>query len=146
MGVRRGRPRAPTSKHKLAGTFRADRHAKKKEPEAAGEPYMIGALDGHALDLWQRVVPPLAAAKIARAIDSAQLFAMCQWWAEFRGFQENTNIDGYKRACMMATAYKQFSAIASRFGLTPADREALSAIPEPGGDTPFANLMRNLMR
>jgi phage terminase small subunit len=141
LGVAKsGRPRKPTSKLKAQGTYRADRHAR-KEPHAAGDPYEIGEMKGHARQLWDRVVPELVRMKVATAVDSAQLFAMCHWWREYRELQTLNSMDKYNRMIAMATAYKQFSAIASRFGLTPVDRASLE-IEKSTADNPFLALMR----
>jgi phage terminase small subunit len=136
----RGRPRKPTSQHKLEGTFRADRH-EKNEPRPSGEPYKIGELGVHALVLWDRVVPELVRMKVATAIDSPELFAMCEWWGEYRDLQTNKEMDPYNRACAMAASYKQFRSIAARFGLTPADRAKLDIDEADPNDNPFFRFM-----
>lgn len=140
MAGKRGRPRKPAATHKLAGTFRPDRH-KKNEPRPEGEPYQIEKLEGFAAELWDRVVPELVRMKIATAIDSPQLFAMCQWWQEFRELQSDIEMDPYKRTCAMAGAYKQFGAIAAKFGLTAADRANLDIDDGEEEDSPFAALL-----
>jgi len=137
MAAGRGRPRSPTSKHVLSGTYRHDRH-QRNEPRPDGEPYKIGELEGEALILWDRVVPELVRLKVATAIDSPELFAMCQWWAEYRGLQLDVGLETYKRMCAMAAAYKQFRTIASRFGLTPADRAGLDIDANSEETNPFA--------
>ncbi len=136
MGGKRGRPRIPTSKHRLAGTFRRDRH-NHSEPKPDGQPYKIAKLTGAALELWDQVVPELTRMKIATALDSAELFAMCKWWGEYRNLQLDTDLDSYKRMCAMAAAYKQFRTIASRFGLTPADRAGLDINADSQEANPF---------
>ena len=75
------------------------------------------------------------------AIDSAELYAMCQWWAEYRKLQLNTKLEAYKRMCAMSAAYKQFRTIASRFGLTPADRASLDVNDADQEENPFAALL-----
>jgi phage terminase small subunit len=137
MGGKRGRPRTPTSKLRLAGTFRPDRHTR-SEPKPDGEPYKIAELSGAALVLWDRVVPELTRMKIATALDSAELLAMCEWWGEYRMLQHNKKLEPYKRMCAMAAAYKQFRTIASRFGLTPADRAGLDIDGDDQETNPFA--------
>lgn len=138
---KRGRPRKPTSRHKAEGTFRADRHAR-SELKPDGAPYEIGELKGHARELWDKVVPELIRLKVATAIDSPQLFAMCEWWGEYRKVQTDTKMDKYNRMVAMATAYKQFATIASRFGLTPVDRASLE-IEKTTASNPFLALMRS---
>jgi phage terminase small subunit len=132
---KRGRPRKPTAKLKAQGTFRRDRHAR-KEPQALGAPYEIGSLTGHARELWDQIVPELVRMKVATAVDSPQLFAMCQWWSEYRTLQTEKKMEKYNRMVAMATAYKQFASIASRFGLTPVDRASLE-IEKSTADNPL---------
>ena len=86
-------------------------------------------------------MPELIRMKIATAIDSAELYAMCQWWAEYRKLQLNTKLEAYKRMCAMSAAYKQFRTIASRFGLTPADRASLDVNDADQEENPFAALL-----
>ena len=119
-----GRPRKPTAVHKMQGTLRTDRHTN-NEPVATGEPEKMGQLTGHALKMWKQLVPQLVETGIAKSIDSAELFALCQWWGEFRKWQLDKKADPYKRMLAMATAYKQFRTIAAKFGLSPSDRASL---------------------
>ena len=139
--AKKGRPRKPLEKHRADGTFRADRHSR-KEVKSTGEPYQIGELDEHGLDLWNRIVPELVKMKIATAIDSPQLFAMCDWWSEYRKFQTDKRMEKYKRVCSMAAAYKQFATIASKFGLTAVDRASLE-IDKTSASNPFLALIRS---
>jgi P27 family predicted phage terminase small subunit len=140
MAGKRGRPRTPTSKLKLSGTLRSDRHAR-NEPKPTGEPYQIAKLDGLALELWKKIVPELVRMKVATAIDSAMLYALCRWWQVYRKLDEDEEMESYKRICAMAAAMKQVNAIGSRFGLTPVDRASLDINDSNEEASPIAALL-----
>lgn len=128
-----GRPRKPTAKHKLDGTFREDRHGGRGDASIAlpGTPEMPVGLGDDARELWLQVVAQLMQAKIVVQIDSSQLEAMCRWWARY--------MENERHACEYAhdieageiyerrakRAWDAFDKVASRFGLTPADRAKL---------------------
>ena len=128
-----GRPRKPTAKHKLEGTFRPDRHGDRGDLllDLPGSPQMPGGLNDDARELWLRVVTQLTRAKVAVEIDSSQLEAMCRWWARY--------LENERHACEFAhdieagdvyekrakRAWDAFDKVAARFGLTPADRAKL---------------------
>lgn len=61
---------------------------------------------------------------LATELDSYELTAMCQWWGRYQEHMALAS-DDYRQHNMAVTAYKQFRAIASKFGLTPVDRVGL---------------------
>ncbi|MEN1680330.1 MAG: P27 family phage terminase small subunit [Planctomycetota bacterium] len=81
------------------------------------------------MKLWKALVPQLVSTGLAKSVDSAELFALCQWWGEYRRWDLDKKSDPYKRLVGMATAYKQFRTIAAKFGLTPSDRASLNVTP-----------------
>jgi P27 family predicted phage terminase small subunit len=132
-----GRPRKPTAKHKLDGTFRKDRHGDRADVgmDLPGQPIMPAGLSDDARELWVRVVGQLTRSKVAVEIDTSQLEAMCRWWARY--------LENERHACEFShdieagdmyekrakRAWDAFDKVASRFGLTPADRAKLK-LPE----------------
>ena len=130
------RPRKPLEQHKADGTYRADRHGgvvSADEVAGSGSPQMPTTFKGHAKSCWNSVVKLLVDAKIARAIDTPHLVAMCEWWARYRTVSDaidkvDPGVDPmlYCRLEGVAVkAWSMFSRIAGRFGMTPADRASL---------------------
>lgn len=121
-----GRPPTPTSKLKLHGGYRKERHAgRDKEPVATGEPVQVIPLGDDGKALWDFVVPKLIASKVARSIDSPALTAMCFWWDEWRK-ADSIEVARYRRLALRDT-FAMWQSLASRFGLTPSDRTKLQA-------------------
>jgi hypothetical protein len=118
----RGRPKKSANQHALEGTFRPDRHGETNEPSAEGEPFQIIALDGHALELWNQIVPRLVKMEIAKAIDSFALCTMCRLAASLNDILDDVEIDEYKRSGAVAAILKQLNVYVEKFGLTPVDR------------------------
>lgn len=96
----------------------------------AGSVTMVVPLEGWAEEFWNHNVPRLVEVGLATELDSHELCAMCEWWAEYRKWQEmrgteEVPINDYRRMTGMAASYKQFRTIAAKFGLTPTDRVGL---------------------
>lgn len=129
-----GRPRKPIAQHVLDGTYRHDRHADTWQP--TGEPETPDWLGPDAQALWQSIVPPLVASGVATALDAAELAALCDWWGMYRqAIDKLPTLDPdsklyFKTQMIAVTSFKQFSAIASKFGLTPSDRAKLQVTPQ----------------
>ena len=137
-----GRPRKPSEQLMRSGQFRLDRHGDRQEPRAVGEPVRLRGLDRYARQLWDHLVPKLVQLGVATDVDGPALQALCEWWSECRQARESTGHQ-YRRVIMMATAWKQFSSIASRFGLTPADWANLRIQTQPETDDPFDAYLRS---
>ena len=129
------RPRKPLDVLKVTGAYRADRHADRENaPKPTGEPAMPQWLDEEASAFWQATVPELAAMGVARSVDGPALAGMCRWYSVWRKADarlQQGDGDSYKLTVEAATGWKNYSAVAAKFGLTPGDREKLS-VPEPG--------------
>lgn len=131
----RGRPPKPLEQHALDGTYRPDRHGDQGAAvQAAGEPVMPADFSGEARACWESVVAPLVALKVARGLDQPALVALCEWWARYRRYaaafdapeaMELDVLHQTRLGSLAALAWDQFSRIAARFGLTPADRQRL---------------------
>lgn len=118
----------------------------KPSPKADGVPVMPRGMRPDAQKMWKLVVPMLTDLKIAKAIDTTMLQSMCEWYARYRelmfppgGLIEVAAECNLDEALMMvlysnlqdvnrpAKAFAMFERVASRFGLTPADRAKLIA-------------------
>ena len=127
-----GRPRKPTEKHLLDGTFRKDRHGPvPADLGTAPPPVKPADLTGPAGEFWNRVTVLLAG--VVRDRDGEQLAELCRWWARVQkvGAALDKSAPGslvYGRLMNQAsTASATFDRIAKRFGMTPADRAAVAA-------------------
>ena len=140
------RPRKTSEMLKLAGTYRADRHADREhEPQADGHRKIPDWLDETAVAFWQRVVPELVAMRVAHAVDTDALAGMSRWYSAWRQADEKLQTgdgDSYKRSIEATTAWKNFTALAAKFGLTPADRANLSVPPPPLPVDPLNELLQ----
>jgi P27 family predicted phage terminase small subunit len=115
----------------MRGTYRADRH-EINEPEANGEPVMPAWLDGDAAEFWQRVIPELVQMGLAKAVDADALAGMARWHSIWRAADAKLQAgsgDSYKLTIEATTAWKNFSALAGKFGLNPSDRTKIKADP-----------------
>lgn len=127
----RGRPPKPVEKHVLDGTYRADRHGPLAGPAGATAPPPAKPADlaGEAAELWDHLSRLLAGVVCER--DGTHLAELCRWWAELRRTQAGlatAEVGGVRYTALLAAAAKcsqQFDRLASRFGLTPADRARL---------------------
>ena len=135
-----GRPRKPLGVLKLAGTYRPDRHAAREHaPQPGGYPKMPDWLDGEARALWESTVPTLIDMGIARGVDAPALAGLCRWYSVWRQADarlQRGDGDSYKGSIEAAAAWKNYSAVAAKFGLTPVDREKISVTEttEPEND------------
>ena len=69
---------------------------------------------------------------------------MSRWYSAWRQADAKLQTgdgDSYKRSIEATTAWKNFTALAAKFGLTPADRAHLSVPPLPLPDDPLVELM-----
>lgn len=121
-----GRPPTPTALLSLYGGLRDDRHAGRvSEPRPEGCALPVVSLNGDALACWEHYVPRLIQMGVATEVDSHELVAMCEWWAEYRKWQTMNDENDYRRLTGMAVAHKQFASIGAKFGITARDRVGL---------------------
>jgi len=127
---RSGRARKTTEQHILAGSFRGDRHGPRpREDELVSIPHRPDGLDEEAMWLWDLVVSDLATKGIARKLDTAMLWSMCEMWSLYRRahvLAVANPVDKETRCAVLA--YRDaFERAAVRCGLPPADRARLTA-------------------
>lgn len=150
-GSKRGPKPKPTAIHQLHGTFRPTRHGPTEHPidELIGLPEMPPGMPEQAIKLWKAVVPQLVKAKVAVQLDSIELASMCRWWCQYNELMtmvesdapydketENRQARLERRA---KAAWHTFDSIASRYGLTPADRARLRVdTKKQVGDDPLS--------
>lgn len=129
---RSGRKPKPTVLHIAHGTYNAtnhrDRadHPKNAETNYEGEPTQLRGLGADGRWLWKNVVDNTPKAILAR-IDSAMLFGLARWWQIWRDADREAAEGSAKAVQRAANAWRQFTSIASQFGMTPTARAKLRA-------------------
>jgi len=106
---------------------------------------MPADLEGAAAELWRSIVPRLSKAGAVTPADVPALADMCLCWQRLQEAEEAIQregliIEGYRGsrvkhpAASLARSYREsFQKWATRFGLSPADRQRLPAEPAPRG-------------
>jgi len=107
----------------------------------SGMPTKPDGLDSIASEAWDDIVPKLFEQGRATSVDALQLQGLCEWWSEYRKACD-TQCDAYRRAVLKAVAWKQFSAIATKFGMSPKDRQRMPKVDVVNPDDPIARLIR----
>jgi phage terminase small subunit len=129
----RGRPRKPTSLHIVEETLDPSKHADRAfEPLADGTPRCPRDLKGEARKFWERVVPQLVRMGVAKAADRESLVVLANLWAcwvQAATMAEIAATDPKVRSAMLGYS-AEWSRLAARFGLTPADRSKIQATPQ----------------
>ena len=186
----RGRARKSIAEKKRDGTYRPDRDSH-SYPEAKGTPVKPDYLNEQASALWDWLTPQLVELGVASAVDTQQLSALCEWWAEYRRAADrvinhetslleiakgvNRIADAMlvdtgdcetadrvlrdigsvlqwvdkkeaSRISAMQKAYREFTSIASKFGLTPTDRTALRQVESPEKADPLNEFLKHQER
>ncbi len=132
-----GMPAKPTAELKLMGNYDKRRHANRAdETLAIGMPRKPEGMSAQEAWLWDTVVDTMPAAALS-SLDTATLIGLCWWWGEWRRLTaaiEDGGCDAYRASCMAASAWKQFSGMASKFGMSPVDRTKIQLPNNGGGD------------
>lgn len=151
------RPRKPTALLEFTGAFRKDpqrRRARSSEPKlekGLGEPPTW--LDAVAVEEWWRVMPDLEKSGVAARVEATSLACYCQAVSRLRKAEEQIARDGItvstpqgvKKHPAVNIAERAAALIrlfASDFGMTPASRSRVQAIPnaEQKPDNEFASV------
>lgn len=123
-----GRRAKPATLHMKQGTYKPGRH--QVQPTAGGELIRPTGLGQHGLRLWNSVIEFVESTG-AGECDTECLAGMCRWYQQFRviydRLQKLKPDDPRHRELLYtaAAAWRAFADMASRFGLTPADRAKL---------------------
>lgn len=140
-----GRPRKPTESHKLAGTYRADRHAGGLDALiAASVPVKPSYFHADTAKVWDAIIAAIPAEALSSldtwALEQCAVSAsMSRWHAELlQGFPADE--DSQKAFLKFSD---KFERLAARFGLTPADRAKIKAGAQVPDDDPLS-LLGNL--
>jgi phage terminase small subunit len=127
-----GRHPKPLKLAIMDGTYRTDRN--KFSPGAGGEIKRPNGLGRYGNKLWKSTIDYVVAIGGGEC-DTESLASMCKWYNEYRriafSVEKMSPMDDNYRTLLyaMATAFRQFSDMAGRFGLTPVDRAKLKVEP-----------------
>ena len=148
-----GKPRKPTAKHKLDGTYRGDRHAGLGEvtfPDADLKP--PAELNEAGRGEWNALAPDLHRQGMLTRADRTAFTLYCQAYADYASITRKLNRKGApdhgtpKRKDMVLERMKAYTIlkdVMARFGFTPSDRAGLPAAPpkepEPAGEDVFGD-------
>lgn len=125
-----GRRPKPATIHMREGTYQPSRH--KTSPIAGGGIAKPANLGRYGSRLWDTVIDFVYQAGGGEC-DTEALTGMCHWYNDYRRLQMRLkklrpgNKEFNKLIYTTATAWRQFMDVASRFGLTPADRAKLKS-------------------
>lgn len=139
-----GRPPKPTAQHKVEGTYNSTRHKARIDGTfETGKPAKPESLSGRASLCWDLIVAGTPDSVLC-LVDGLSLEAAARWFAKWDEWMTNIeqNPGGYKGQILAGHAWNQFQTIASKFGLTPADRAKIKAPDGPGEDDPLVSLLK----
>ena len=137
----RGRKPKPLSLHRLAGTWRADRHSGAPEPPPGADPPAWLSPAAHVE--WHRLAGPLAEAGMLTPWDADALGELCELLVELvaaaeamRGVELVAETTAGRRVAPELLAYERLHKLVlplmRDFGLTPASRPRMPrAEPAP---------------
>jgi len=162
-----GRRKLPSHLKVVTGTQRVGRTNAAEPKPAVGRPRIPAHLSGHSRVAWRMYAPLLERMGVLSVNDALALERLCQCYAEIRTFEEVIARDGvtYRAPVLdkrgqpvfdkdgvpalgmvrirpevaaQADADRRFKAWLTEFGLTPAARSKVNAIPpnkrEPGSE------------
>ena len=106
------------------------------EAQATGAPECPADLGKHAQWLWDSVVDDLVRLNVAKKLDTAHLWAMCEVWGLYRAAMEVAIKDPTDKDARIAVVsyLASFETAAAKCGLSPADRAKLTVVPEQAVD------------
>lgn len=152
----RGRPRKPTPKHILDGTFRNDRHSDAEPKPEPGIPTCPKHLSKLARQMWKELVAVLGETGVLTLADANALGLYCEAYSDWRQAKEMIEATGavladdesgriYKspHRVILNEAIAQMQSLGASLGLDPAARTRLKVPPPaPKVDNPKARFFR----
>jgi P27 family predicted phage terminase small subunit len=155
---RSGPPKKPTRLKLIQGTFRKDRAIPNEVKPAVASPVVPGHLSDEAKVEWGRLSQELECLGLLSRIDRAALAAYCECWSDWvEACRMCATKDGQDRKVIKTVAgnfiENPYYSIKKRaaelmhkflteFGMTPASRSRINAMPKDGGAkaNPFSRL------
>jgi len=143
---RRGPPKKPAALKVVQGTFRPDRAPKSPSRAQSGAPRAPKGMSQLGLGCWRRMVPRLIEAQVLTELDREMLAAFCECWAAYWDLKAIVQKEGYTTmgsrgnlrphpaVGAMKVQLDYVVRLGREFGLTPASRSRIEALPEPPTD------------
>lgn len=165
-----GRPRKPTYLKLVTGTQRASRVNPAEPKPTLGRPRIPGHLTSHARVAWCTYAPLLEKMGVLSVNDALALERLCECYAEIRTHAAVLAADGMTwraplvsssgvvqkdmdgkpmfgpvkvrpEVAALADADRRFKGWLTEFGLTPAARSKVKAMPEQDAPAPGSDLL-----
>lgn len=121
--------RKPSALKLLSGTFRPDRARNEPQPPVGATPPPYLPSSGPARAAWDRLAPGLIETRVLTEADAEALAIGCMALAEFLSARRRKA--EWRRA---DSAWKRYTSILKDFGLTPASRTRVAAVPASPSD------------
>lgn len=144
--------RVPSETKKLRGTFRKDRSSADEPADPVSLPECPDWLDDEGRSEWERLAPLLVARRTVTDASRGLLATLCQAWSVFvhasRKFNEmrdegDVSAQDVRRwSAAMTEASGTYMRAAAEFGIGPASRTKVVALPEQKGDDGKAKFFR----
>lgn len=143
---KRGPPPKPRALKVVQGTLRKDREPESPVELEPGIPEPPEGMGDEARRCWDRLVPVLVTVRILTVIDREALVMLCNSWAHYwylqgvveeEGFTYTSakgNVLQHPAVSSMNKALENCLRLAREFGLTPASRSRIEALPKPPED------------
>lgn len=136
-------PRPPKSieQHKLEGTYRADRHAKRLDLGNDAPP-PPSDLTGAEAELWRHITDAIPVAKV----DALALRVLVESWRLYRrAYDDFVASPGRDERITWRSCQDAFLAVCRQFGMTPVSRSQVKAeAPEVDPDDPLQNILARM--
>jgi P27 family predicted phage terminase small subunit len=113
-----------------------------------------GWLKGHAMAIWQEIVPELERLGLLTLLDRAAVLCYCQAWAEFLLSTEVLEKDGryvqrgtgglasHPAIAQQRTAWRAIKDFSALFGLDPSSRSRISVPQKADEDDPMSEFLK----
>lgn len=122
----RGRPRKPSAIRELEGN--RSRTAIPPDLPLQGVPECPPQLQGRAKTHFNFVAAELSSIGVTKRLDTEALAVLADLWRHYWQCSDEGDVDG------LCKVVAKWSALAGKFGLTPADRAKLMAAPAEKAD------------
>jgi len=120
----------PTALKMVQGTYRRDRARAEPQPAVGAKPPPWLPTHGPARAAWRRLAPDLVATRVLTVADAEALALGCIALADYLAVRDD-DAAGWRRA---DACWKRYLAVLVQFGMTPAARVRVAAVPVPPAD------------
>lgn len=146
------RRRVPTETKKLRGTFRKDRASSDEPADPVSLPECPAWLDDEGKAEWERLAPLLVSRRTVTDASRGLLAILCSSWSMFvhatmtvnglRDSGEASAHDIRRWSAAMTEASATYIRAAAEFGIGPASRTKVVALPETKSEDDKAKFFR----